>query len=333
MADNNEVQRMPQRRKKFLAAAVGASVAWPLGIVIAGAATATGVGGILTMAGSSLASGIIGGAVSRVAGNVMDDDPMLIAFYHPQTGQRIFRQAIMAFLDTHIQPIINAIMRNNRRAPERQVLNLELTGDLSILTASVTEGSQLFIELCFEVIPNDDTQPRPLEQGIPPPELPQHHQGARQAYILPRRAPGVLDGTAKSGGKGLLVGAIAACLAPISPAFQVWHLVPTVPGLNMGAFFGLPTLSGFGAAATELANPTCPSGAMVSWVDFAAEFGLHINRVIECAARNGVGLHYYVAAGYRQGIGAEYHQPAGMLPGVNTRNTTGLWYLRQFPHG
>ncbi|CEN60756.1 hypothetical protein ASPCAL03189 [Aspergillus calidoustus] len=285
------------------------------------------------MAGSSLASGIIGGAASRVAGNVMDDDPILIALYHPQTGQRVFRQAIMAFLDTHLEPIIKDIMRNNRRAPERQVLNLELTGDLAILTASVTEESRLFIELRFEVIPNDDAQPRPLEQGIPPPELPQHHQGVREAYILPRRAPGVLDGAAKSGGNGLLLGAIAACLAPISPAFQAWYFVRTVPGLNMGAFVGLPTLSGFGAAAAEVVNPASPSATMVSWVDFAAEFGLHINRVIECAARNGVGLHYYVAAGYRQRIGAEHHQPVNILPGVNAGNTTGLWYLRQFPDG
>lgn len=319
-----EIQTSKQWLKTGFALGIGSVVAWPLGIVIAGAVTAgaTGVGAIAV---SSAASGVIGATVTKIAGNVMDAEPTRTVRYYPYRAQQRFRAAVTRFLDIRLEPVLLWI-RTNSHGTIHDILQPELSGSLAILKCEATTGTRLTIELLFEVQPKPGTGVRPVEEGKPPLQLPEYVHQATETYDLPRETHDIFDGVGRSAINGLLVGGLGAGLVPFTPFLQHFHWLPNFPGTPASAIVGLPTLLGIGGAATESPVPPQELETFTSHIDFAAEIATHINRVVKCASHNAVGLSYKVVVGLSDKVTVAI-PPDKKIVNAATFNT--IWYTSQ----
>jgi hypothetical protein len=281
---------MSQFLRTAVAVGVGGVAAGFMAPVVAG----WGAGVIIT----NVATGIIGTTCSIITNNMIADQPLEVQ-YRPQEAQQAFRNAISSFINTELDPILRSIQRNCDRE-FGTTLVIQLVGGLEVLDCVTQNGTKVLFEYKFKVRRRPGTFERNLEEGVPPPELPNFDNPAEtDTYSLPpgmaHKTRPVLEGLGWSIVKGGAVGFVGAglTLMGVPPGFSFIQTAPS----GIGVLVGLPTAVGAGASATEFSREASDIHKIACYVNFAAELRCHINRVVECAALNGVELQYHVKAG------------------------------------
>lgn len=276
--------------RKVVSCAVGATAAGFAAPVIC----AAGAG----MAVTCLGAAVVSAAVSNTVSNAMRPSTELV-HYHPHAAQEFFRDAVSRFLQSHLDPVIDAIRRSQPADFGPQSFTVRTGETLRILPFAYGNNTSIFLELKFRVRPRPGTPERKIEESQPPPELPEYvDPDATEAYNLPEdlrnAAQSVFDGLGTALFRGVAVGTAGVFALPVAPA---WYFLETAPGVA-GIVYGMPTVTGTLTSAAELGFDTTDQVARIGYaVHFVSEIKLRVNRVVQCAIRNGVELEYNVKTG------------------------------------
>ncbi|KAL4889811.1 hypothetical protein BDV59DRAFT_204998 [Aspergillus ambiguus] len=314
-----EINVQPRRQwgKIVVSAALGGIVAVVLAPTIAAAAPV----GATWLIASNMTAGIVGSVTTRMARNAIGADVTEVE-YNPHRARLRFRSAIINHFDVYLDPIIDCI-RSNAAGSFHETTALTLTGSLSflaqLLQQNVQETSDVYLRYNYQVVPRRNSPSRPVDEGVPPLDLPVHHQDAVATLRL-NEPEGVLDGIGGAVVRGAIfgggIGLIGQALGQTGPLFERMFVLDTAPGMNM--VFASESAS---AAADPLVNliPGPSSEERAAYlIELVAEIQLHINRVSQCAINNGVGLIYQVELGIR-------HEFAGSNTVASGDNRNTVW--------
>jgi hypothetical protein len=276
--------------RKIAACAIGGVAA-----AFSGPVTAAYAGGMLV---ATVGASVVASTVSVVADNAMKPTRQEIR-YRPYQAQRVFRNMVTQFLDTHFNSIIETIRRN--RPGRFGPLTFSVTANQlqGLLGFAYEEGSSVVIQYEFYVRPRPGTDEREIGNSREPPLLPNYaNPDDTVVYSLPddlrNTTNTIYDGLKGSILRGAVIGLLGGLFLPVAPA---WYFFETAPGVA-GIVLGGPSFAGGAASAAELAstNPT-PFEKIAYSVNFASEIRLNVNRIIQCANDNGVELQYQIKAG------------------------------------
>lgn len=315
----------PRRQwgKIIVSSALGAVVAVVAAPTIAASAP-VGIGWLVV---SNTTAGIVGSRTTKIAGNAIGSNVTEVD-YNPHRARLRFRSAIINHFDAYLDPVIDCI-RSNSRGSFHQETALALTDSLvflrQLLTSAGQDNSHVYLRYDYEAVPHTNSRPRPIIEGVPPPDLPVHHQDV--TATLPLNEPdSVLDGIGGAVARGALfgggIGLIGQALGQAGPLFERMYVLDTAPGMNM--VFASESAS---AAADPICNliPGPSSEERAAYlIELIAEIQHHINRISQCAISNGVGLIYRVELGIRHQVTAE----AGGAVGANNDTVWNRWESR-----
>lgn len=238
----------------------------------------------LTMA--SAISGTIGSSTTRILSNSIDGSRVaLIIHQHP--AQQFYRQAVLRYLEASFESVLSAV-RMNAAYEVRNRISFDVAGSMSFQRTKAKEGRRMFFDLHFRVIPQDGSNLRDFDDGIPPPNLPEYKQGSTRMVTVGDNKS-LLDGVTYSLVEGALFGVAGGCVGGLFPALARPGTITTVPG-KVGVIVGIPSVTGIAGPLMNLAFPSNEPDRASLFIEFVTEVQCHLNRMMRCATENQVGL-------------------------------------------
>lgn len=238
-------------------------------------------------------TGVLGSVVTKVTGNAIDSSRIILTI-HQYPIQQFFRRTVIQYIGTSLDGVICSLRTNTPLFLRNQVF-FDVGDEFCFQGVDAKERRRMFFDFSFRVVPVAGTRPRPLNDSIPAPDLPDYDRHSTRTLVTGDNK-GLLDGTGKAVIEGALFGVAGGALARVAPALAGAHPVPIVPG-KVGIILGMSSATGVAVPVKNLAFPSTEPDRATLFVEFATEAQHHVNRLARCAVENSVGLEIIMRIG------------------------------------
>ncbi|KAH0521947.1 hypothetical protein TsFJ059_005875 [Trichoderma semiorbis] len=214
------------------------------------------------------------GISTRVAGNILGSD-RLTYILRQDLIQRSYRKTIDKYIGSALENAITSI--RTQEASEFQKTRFYFDVDYK-LRFTIREKRRLFFDLSYKVITPSGKSPRPLQQGVSAPDLPNYDPQSTQTVMTEAKSlvEGIRHGAQEGALLGLASGALAILLCLVFGKF----------GIFLGIIGATILLAQRNHSAIPLATPD--KTALTE--EFGREALEQVKRLVRCAKDNTVGL-------------------------------------------
>lgn len=282
---NNQPNGVSKKRN-WTAIVISSLFGGVVAIVAAPTITALMPLGALGFIAGTTTTGVLGSIVTRVTGNAIDASSITLTIYQ-YPAQQFYRKTVIEYIGTTLHSVLYCL-RTNTPFNYRSRVYFDIGDGFRFEGLDAKERYRMFFEFSFRVIPKEGTQPRSLNDSIPPPNLPNYNRDAARTLVTGDNK-GLLDGAGWAVAEGVLFGIVGGALPKVFPALGRSAVISTVPG-KVNVIVGLSSITGIAGPVKNLAFPSAELDKAALFVEFATETQCHVNRLIQCAAENGVGL-------------------------------------------
>ncbi|PTB63401.1 hypothetical protein BBK36DRAFT_1171636 [Trichoderma citrinoviride] len=220
------------------------------------------------------AAGVIWGVTTEVSNNLVGSEVSVTLRSH--IIQQSYRRTIEQHIGATLEKVITSI-RTNTPFELPDCVYFDVCDEYCFLD----KKRHMFFSFSFKVLPEPGTLPRPLNESIPPLDLPTYDP-SRTHTIEDRKdlSKGVFGGTRQRAILGFTIGLSASLMS----------LLLGTAGVVLGVVLATMLVNHF-------TTPKSPEKVALS-IEFANELRRHLDRLLHCARQNNIGLeaHMWVAS-------------------------------------
>lgn len=228
----------------------------------------------------TMAVGTIWGIATKVSSNLIESETVSLVL-QSYSIQQSYRKTIEQYLGTVLRDVTTSIRTNTTFRRQGSV-------DFDVCDGYRFQDrkKRFFFVYSFAVLPEPGTPPRPLDEGIPPSELPSYDSSSIHTIDF---NPATVTGVFGSIGQGTILGFTTGASA------SLMSLLLGAPGILLGVLF-----------AQLLVHHRAPPKSREKFLlltEFKNELGRHMDRLLYCARDNNVGLKADVYVAWRSARG------------------------------
>ncbi|KAH8747048.1 hypothetical protein F5883DRAFT_584719 [Diaporthe sp. PMI_573] len=141
---------------------------------------------------------------------------------------RFYRKTVVQYIGTTLESVITGIRKNSHFTSHNRVF-FEVGDNFRFEGVEAKENRRMFFDFSFKVVPLPGTPPRPLDQSVPAPNLPNYELDSTCSFEFGTNKH-LLDGISGAVVEGAVFGLVGGAVARAFPVLKGPTLIETVPG-------------------------------------------------------------------------------------------------------
>ncbi|KAH8744316.1 hypothetical protein F5883DRAFT_590302 [Diaporthe sp. PMI_573] len=169
---------------------------------------------------------MLGSVTTRVTGNAIDSSRMALTI-HQYPIQQFYRKTVVQYIGTTLESVITGIRKNSHFTLHNRVF-FEVGDNFRFEGVEAKENRRMFFDFSFKVVPLPGTPPRPLDQSVPAPNLPNYKLDSTCSFEFGTKKH-LLDGISRAV-EGAVFSLVGGAVARAFPVLMEPRFIETVPG-------------------------------------------------------------------------------------------------------
>ncbi|KAH8758056.1 hypothetical protein F5883DRAFT_567343, partial [Diaporthe sp. PMI_573] len=144
---------------------------------------------------------------------------------HQYPIRQFYRKTVVQYIGTTLESVITGIRKNSHFTSHNRVF-FEVGDNFRFEGVEAKENRRMFFDFSFKVVPLPGTPPRPLDQSVPAPNLPNYELDSTCSFEFGTNKH-LLDGISGAVVEGAVFGLVGGAVARAFPVLKGPTLIET----------------------------------------------------------------------------------------------------------